>query len=73
VAAEWCLPLVHEGGAVVLFVGPSADADAVEKVAVQIGGGEPTLTGGLLVIPKLGPTPTGFPRRVGVARKRPLA
>ena len=24
-AAEWCLPLVREGGAVVLWVGPSAD------------------------------------------------
>ena len=28
VAAEWCLPLVAEGGAVVLWVGPSADAGA---------------------------------------------
>ena len=27
VAAEWCLPLVEEGGAVILWVGPSADAD----------------------------------------------
>ncbi len=33
VAAEWCLPLVREGGAVVLWVGPSADADAVAAVA----------------------------------------
>jgi 16S rRNA (guanine527-N7)-methyltransferase len=73
VAAEWCLPLVHEGGAVVLFVGPTADADAVGKVAAQIGGGPATLTGGVLVIPKVGATPTGFPRRPGIARKRPLA
>ncbi len=29
VAAEWCLPLVEEGGAVILWVGPSADAEAV--------------------------------------------
>jgi hypothetical protein len=28
---------------------------------------------GLLVLRKVGPTPPGFPRRVGVARKRPLA
>ena len=27
---------------------------------------------GLLVVPKLGPTPPGFPRRPGAARKRPL-
>ena len=29
VAAEWCLPLVAPGGAAVLYVGPSADAEAV--------------------------------------------
>ena len=29
--------------------------------------------GGLLVIPKVAPTPEGFPRRPGVAKKRPLA
>ena len=33
VAAEWCLPLVEEGGAVILWVGPSADAEAVSRVA----------------------------------------
>ena len=73
VAAEWCLPLVRPGGAVVLWVGPSAEVDAVTRVAERVGGGEPELRDGLLVIPKLGPTPEGFPRRVGVARKRPLA
>jgi 16S rRNA (guanine527-N7)-methyltransferase len=73
VAAEWCLPLVHEGGVVVLLVGPTADADAVGRVAAQIGGGAPTVSGGVLVIPKIAPTPPGFPRRAGIARKRPLA
>jgi 16S rRNA (guanine527-N7)-methyltransferase len=73
VAAEWCLPLVRPGGAVVLWVGPSVDPDAVTRVAARIGGGTPELHDGLLVIPKLEPTPPGFPRRVGVARKRPLA
>ena len=28
---------------------------------------------GFLVLRKTGPTPAGFPRRTGVARKRPLA
>jgi hypothetical protein len=28
---------------------------------------------GLVVLRKLQPTPAGFPRRVGVAKKRPLA
>ncbi len=73
VAAEWCLPLVRPGGAVVLFVGETADVEAVGRVAAQIGGGDPEDHGGLLLIPKLAPTPPGFPRRPGVARKRPLA
>jgi 16S rRNA (guanine527-N7)-methyltransferase len=73
VAAEWCLPLVRPGGAVVLFVGETADAGAVAQVAAQLSGGEPEDHGGLLLIPKLAPTPQGFPRRPGMARKRPLA
>ena len=73
VALEWCLPLVCPGGAAVLYVGPSADAAAVARAAERLAGGEPQLEGGLLVVEKLGPTPPGFPRRPGVARKRPLA
>jgi 16S rRNA (guanine527-N7)-methyltransferase len=73
VAAEWCLPLVREGGAVVLLVGPTADPDAVARVAERVGGGPPERRAGALVIPKVAPTPEGFPRRPGVAKKRPLA
>lgn len=73
VAAEWCLPLVREGGAVVLWVGPSAEIDRVARVSERLGGGEPENRDGLLVIPKVARTPEGFPRRPGVARKRPLA
>jgi 16S rRNA (guanine527-N7)-methyltransferase len=73
VAAEWCLALVRPGGAAILLVGPSADADAVAQVSAQLGGGQPERHPGALVIPKLAPTPSGFPRRVGMARKRPLA
>jgi 16S rRNA (guanine527-N7)-methyltransferase len=72
VAAEWCLPLVRQGGAVVLFVGATADLGAVARVAAKIGGGEPERHPGFAVIPKLEPTPPGFPRRPGMARKRPL-
>lgn len=73
VAAEWCLALVAAGGAAILLVGPTADTDAVAQVSARLGGGEPEQHPGILVIPKLGPTPPGFPRRPGAARKRPLA
>ena len=73
VAAEWCLPLVEEGGAVVLWVGPSADLDAVGAVAARIAGELEDAAPGFALIRKTGPTPPGFPRRVGVAKKRPLA
>ena len=71
-AAEWCLPLVYEGGAAVLWVGPSAEADRVARVAAQIGGEPVESPPGFIVLRKLRPTPPGFPRRVGVAKKRPL-
>jgi 16S rRNA (guanine527-N7)-methyltransferase len=73
VAAEWCLPLVRPGGAAILWVGPSADAGAVERAAARLGGGPVENRDGLLVLSKLEPTPEGFPRRPGLARKRPLA
>jgi 16S rRNA (guanine527-N7)-methyltransferase len=73
VAAEWCLPLVAPGGAVVLYVGPSAAAASVSGASEQLGGGPVERLPGLFVLPKLEPTPAGFPRRPGVARKRPLA
>ena len=72
VAAEWCLPLVRPGGAAVLWVGPSADLEHVARVAEQLGGELADSSDGLLVLRKVRPTPDGFPRRVGVARKRPL-
>jgi 16S rRNA (guanine527-N7)-methyltransferase len=73
VAAEWCLPLVEPGGAAVLYVGPTAQADRVALVAEQLAAELEESPRGLLVLHKLGPTPPGFPRRPGVARKRPLA
>ena len=73
VAAEWCLPLVAPGGAAVLYVGPTAQADRVAEVAKLLAAELAESLPGLLVLRKLGPTPPGFPRRPGVARKRPLA
>lgn len=73
VAAEWCLPLAAEGGVVLLWVGPTADTARVRGVAERLGGTLEDAPDGFLVIRKTGPTPPGFPRRPGVARKRPLA
>lgn len=71
-AAEWVLPLVRPGGVAVLWIGPSADLAVLAGVAQQLGGGIPEEHDGLAVIPKLAPTPPGFPRRPGMAKKRPL-
>jgi 16S rRNA (guanine527-N7)-methyltransferase len=73
VAAEWCLPLAAPGGAAILFVGPSAALGRVLLVAEQLAAEPAESPSGLLVLRKVGATPPGFPRRPGVARKRPLA
>jgi len=73
VAAEWCLPLVRPGGAVVLWVGPSADPAAVATAAGRLAAELEARPDGFFVLRKLGPTPEGFPRRPGMAKKRPLA
>jgi len=73
VAAELCLPLVSPGGIAVLWVGPSADQDPVEAVARRLGGALEPGPDGILVLRKSRPTPPGFPRRPGMAKKRPLA
>ncbi|MGD0166969.1 MAG: 16S rRNA (guanine(527)-N(7))-methyltransferase RsmG [Gaiellaceae bacterium] len=77
VALEWCLPLVRPGGAAVLYCA-LLDQD-LALIAHKLGGGSPELhpvAGSrkrlLVVVPKLGPTPPGFPRRPGMAKKRPL-
>jgi 16S rRNA (guanine527-N7)-methyltransferase len=73
VAAEWCLPLVRPGGAAILWVGPSADRDVVARVAERLAGEVAGSPPGFLVLRKRGPTPAGFPRRPGIAKKRPLS
>jgi 16S rRNA (guanine527-N7)-methyltransferase len=73
VALEWVLPLVREGGAAVLWLGPAEDLGVLSRVSEQLGGAALEHRNGLTVAPKIAPTPAGFPRRPGVARKRPLA
>ena len=72
VALEWVLPLVREGGAAVLWLGPSEDFDLLSRVSKQLGGAAVEERCGLAVAQKIAPTPAGFPRRPGLARKRPL-
>jgi 16S rRNA (guanine527-N7)-methyltransferase len=64
---------------VILLAG---DVDLTQATAVsrEVGGGAPELVPlpgserrSLLVVPKVEATPDRFPRRPGVARKRPLA
>jgi 16S rRNA (guanine527-N7)-methyltransferase len=73
VAAELCLPLVRPGGIAVLWVGETAELDRVAAAAQRVGGALENDTEGLVVLRKLVPTPPGFPRRPGMANKRPLA
>jgi 16S rRNA (guanine527-N7)-methyltransferase len=73
VAAELCLPLVAPGGAAILWLAESADRAPVAAVADMLGARLEEDVDGLVVLRKLWETPPGFPRRPGVAKKRPLA
>lgn len=73
VAVEWCLPLVRPGGLAVLWVGRGAQRERIARAVVQLGGELADGPEGLVLVHKTGPTPLGFPRRPGMARKRPLA
>jgi 16S rRNA (guanine527-N7)-methyltransferase len=77
VAAEWCLPLVRPGGVLVLFGStPTRDLAAVAAVlGAELGESIPVAgsqTRNLIVFRKLARTPERYPRRPGMARKRPL-
>jgi 16S rRNA (guanine527-N7)-methyltransferase len=73
VALEWCLPLVRPGGLAILFVGPSADVPSLAGIAPLLAGEVEASPPGFVLVRKVGPTPDRFPRRPGIARKRPLA
>ena len=73
VAAELCLPLVAPGGAAILWLADSADRAAVATVADRLGALLEADADGLVVLRKVRATPPGFPRRPGIAKKRPLA
>ena len=73
VAAELCLPLVRTGGIAILWVGETVEPERVAAVAERLAAALEEAPAGLLVLRKLGLTPPGFPRRAGMAKKRPLA
>jgi 16S rRNA (guanine527-N7)-methyltransferase len=75
VALELCLPLARAGGRVVLWTG-QVDCDVIDQVAAQLAARvsriEPYGGRRLVEVAKLGATPERFPRRPGMAGKRPL-
>ncbi len=81
---ELVLPFVRPGGKAVLLKGPAvvSELDSGRRAAARLGGGGPeviedALPGGIrrvvVVVPKVGATPPGYPRRPGIPAKRPLA
>jgi 16S rRNA (guanine527-N7)-methyltransferase len=74
VAVELCAPLCQTGGRLVLWTGAQADRDAIAAAAAALDGElEPEELAGLTTLRKLGQTPARYPRRPGMAAKRPLA
>jgi 16S rRNA (guanine527-N7)-methyltransferase len=75
VALELCLPLARAGGRVLLWTG-EIDGDLIDQVAAQLAARvsriEPYGGRRLVEVAKLGATPERFPRRPGMAGKRPL-
>ena len=81
---EWLLPLVRVGGRCILWKGPAAQAEMADaaRVSPLLGGGPPHMvdapSGGagrghvLVLVEKEQPTDSRFPRKAGMAKKRPL-
>ncbi len=81
---ELCMPFVKVGGYFVAMKGPGADAEIADaKAAIAMLGGkleqvieveieESDLKHNLVIVKKVKPTPQQFPRKPGVAAKKPL-
>jgi 16S rRNA (guanine527-N7)-methyltransferase len=78
VLLELALPFVRTGGDLVAQVS-ALDPHLLEPAARLLGGGTPRVEGpdaaghALMVVPKLAPTPSRFPRRPGLPGRKPLA
>jgi 16S rRNA (guanine527-N7)-methyltransferase len=85
VLCEYAAPLLHEGGVLVAWKGAVDDDEAADAAAAAEHLGlevEPVRAVApfpgserrtLQVVRKIAPTPAGYPRRPGMATKRPLA
>jgi 16S rRNA (guanine527-N7)-methyltransferase len=74
VAVELCAPLCRRGGRIVLWTGAQADRAAIAAAALVLSVElEPEELAGLTTLSKVGDTSERFPRRPGMAAKRPLA
>ena len=85
VLCEYAAPLLREGGALVCWKGAVDAAEEADgrAAAAQLGLSEPdvrpvtpypgSLRRTLWVFRRTGPLPAGFPRRAGMAAKRPLS
>lgn len=80
VVAELVLPLLRPGGAAVLWVGREVAGEAGEaaRVCAALGATPERVVASaspgrrFRILRKIGPTPARFPRRAGVAARRPL-
>jgi 16S rRNA (guanine527-N7)-methyltransferase len=81
VLVELCLPLVMVGGRVLAQKTEGEDVESAVGAIARLGGSLESITpapsrarreGTVAVVRKLSPTPTEYPRRPGVPRRRPL-
>ncbi|PSB28189.1 16S rRNA (guanine(527)-N(7))-methyltransferase RsmG [Stenomitos frigidus ULC18] len=84
VCAEYALPLLNIGGRAVLYRGQwtTDEMTALEGAAAQLGGAIETVESFItplthsvrhcIILKKVAPTPTAFPRAVGVPTQNPL-
>jgi 16S rRNA (guanine527-N7)-methyltransferase len=83
VVAELALPLLRKGGTLIAWKGPIADAELRSGAAAAriLGGSAPEAVASgfdelgdhrFVVVRKLAPTPSAYPRRPGVPARRPL-
>ncbi len=78
VLAEFCLPLVREGGYMLALKSVTAktELEEAEKAIAVLGGGDAEIFGtderNIVIIKKLSPTPAKYPRQSGKAAGDPI-